>query len=56
MHLERAGSFVIAHDNPVERARLNFILEDTHPPYSVIETLAAGQNEDGGFPAFWPGR
>jgi hypothetical protein len=46
-------SYVEKHGNPVEKARLAFLLNGTSPSKQVIQEFFAGQGEDGGWPAKW---
>lgn len=49
--IDAAIGYVVAHGDPVERARLSFLLNDTVPPPHVVERITAGQATEGGWPA-----
>jgi hypothetical protein len=49
--IDAAIGYVVAHGDPVERARLSFLRAGTAPPPHVIERIAAGQTPSGGWPA-----
>ena len=49
--IDAAIGYVVAHGNPVERARLTFLRTGAPPPPYTIEKIAAGQTEAGGWPA-----
>jgi len=46
-------SYIEKHGNPVEKARLAFLLKGTPPSREVVSELFADQCEDGGWPAKW---
>jgi hypothetical protein len=49
--IDAAIGYVVAHGDPVERARLSFLRTGAPPPPHVIERIAAGQTASGGWPA-----
>jgi hypothetical protein len=49
--IDAAIGYVIAHGDPVERARLAFLRNGAPSPPHIIERIAAGQTFDGGWPA-----
>jgi Prenyltransferase and squalene oxidase repeat len=49
--IDAAIGYVVAHGDPVERARLSFLRSGAPPPPHIIERIAAGQTGDGGWPA-----
>ena len=49
--IDAAIGYVVAHGDPVERARLAFLLNGTVPPPHIIERITAGQTPEGGWPA-----
>src|SRR3954453_19732868 len=49
--IDAAIGYVVAHGDPVERARLSFLRTGAPPPPHIIERLAAGQTAAGGWPA-----
>jgi hypothetical protein len=49
--IDAAIGYVIAHGDPVERARLAFLRSGAPPPPHIVERIAAGQTFDGGWPA-----
>lgn len=48
--IEAAIGYVVAHGDPVERARLSFLRTGAPPPPHIIERIAAGQIAGGGWP------
>ena len=53
--LDAAIGFVVAHGDPVDRARLSWLRSGAVPPPEVFEKVEMGQTRDGGWPAFWAG-
>jgi hypothetical protein len=49
--IDAAIGYVVAHGDPVERARLSFLRTGAPPPPHIIERIAAGQTAEGGWPA-----
>ena len=49
--IDAAIGYVVAHGDPVERARLSFLRTGAPPPPHIIERIAAGQMPGGGWPA-----
>jgi hypothetical protein len=49
--IDAAIGYVVAHGDPVERARLSFLRTGAPPPPHIIERIAAGQTDAGGWPA-----
>jgi hypothetical protein len=49
--IDAAIGYVIAHGDPVERARLSYLRTGAPPPPHIIERIAAGQTPAGGWPA-----
>jgi hypothetical protein len=48
--IDAAIGYVVAHGDPVERARLSFLRTGAPPPPHIIERIAAGQTDAGGWP------
>jgi hypothetical protein len=53
--LDAAIGFVVAHGDPVDRARLSWLRSRAVPPPEVLDKVEIGQTRDGGWPAFWAG-
>lgn len=53
--LNAAIGFVVAHGDPVDRARLSWLCAGTPPPPETLDTVEVGQAPDGGWPAVWAG-
>jgi hypothetical protein len=53
MNIQAAISFVRANGDPVERARLDYLLIGTPPDRVIVRQLFAGQRADGGWNPFW---
>ncbi len=53
MNVEAAITFARSTGNPVEQARLQYVLDGSIPPPEVRLQLFAGQREDGGWSPFW---
>jgi hypothetical protein len=49
--IDAAVGYVVAHGDPVERARLSYLRTRMTPPRQVIERITAGQTPSGGWPA-----
>ncbi len=49
--IDAAIGYVVAHGDPVERARLSYLRTGAPPPPHIIERIAAGQAPEGGWPA-----
>jgi hypothetical protein len=49
--IDAAIGYVIAHGDPVERARLSFLRTRQTPPAPIIERIFIGQLDGGGWPA-----
>jgi hypothetical protein len=49
--IDAAIGYVVAHGDPVERARLSFLRTGQPPPPHIVERIAAGQVAAGGWPA-----
>ncbi|GAA0535114.1 hypothetical protein GCM10010172_15300 [Paractinoplanes ferrugineus] len=49
--IDAAIGYVVAHGDPVERARLSFLRTRQAPPQHIVERIAAGQTAAGGWPA-----
>src|SRR5689334_10143655 len=53
--LDAAIGYVVAHGDPVERARLSWLRTGVAPPPEVLDKVEQGQTAGGGWPAFWAG-
>ncbi|MFI5935822.1 squalene--hopene cyclase [Actinoplanes sp. NPDC051494] len=49
--IDAAIGYVVAHGDPIERARLSFLRAGTPPPPSVLDTIGREQTGAGGWPA-----
>jgi hypothetical protein len=49
--IDAAIGYVVAHGDPVERARLSYLRTGQSPPPHIVERIAAGQTASGGWPA-----
>ena len=49
--IDAAIGYVVAHGDPVERARLSFLRTRQTPPAPIIERIFIGQLDGGGWPA-----
>jgi hypothetical protein len=49
--IDAAIGYVVAHGDPVERARLSFLRAGTQPAQQIIDRIAEGQMASGGWPA-----
>lgn len=53
--IDAAIGFVVAHGDPVERARLSWLRTGTPSPPEILAAAEVGQAPDGGWPAVWAG-
>jgi hypothetical protein len=53
--LDAATGYVVAHGDPVDRARLSWLRTGVAPPSEVLDEVELGQTPEGGWPAFWAG-
>jgi hypothetical protein len=51
--LDAAIGFVVAHGDPVDRARLSYLRSGVPAPAEVCDKAEVGQALDGGWPALW---
>ena len=49
--IDAAIGYVVAHGDPVERARLSYLRTGQPAPQEVVDRIAAGQMPEGGWPA-----
>ncbi|WP_127545611.1 prenyltransferase/squalene oxidase repeat-containing protein [Actinoplanes sp. OR16] len=49
--IDAAIGYVVAHGDPVERARLSYLRTGQPAPEDVVDRIAAGQMPEGGWPA-----
>jgi hypothetical protein len=49
--IDAAIGYVVAHGDPVERARLSYLRAGTPPPPAALERIEIGQTPAGGWPA-----
>jgi hypothetical protein len=49
--IDAAIGYVVAHGDPVERARLSYLRAGAPPPATVLERIGTGQTAAGGWPA-----
>jgi hypothetical protein len=49
--IDAAIGYVVAHGDPVERARLSFLRTGAQPAQQIIDRIAEGQMASGGWPA-----
>ena len=54
--IDAAIGYVVAHGDPIERARLSYLRTLQQPPKELVERIAAGQTEAGGWPASGDGK
>lgn len=54
--VEAAMGYVIAHGDPVDRARLEWLRSHTEPGEDVFDQVESGQAARGGWPALWDSR
>ena len=53
--IDGAIGYVVAHGDPVDRARLSYLRSGLAPPADVLAKAEMGQAPGGGWPAFWAG-
>jgi squalene cyclase len=53
IHIQSAAAFVNSHGDATEQARLRYLLNGERPSQAAVNTLLAGQREDGGWAPFW---
>src|SRR6266540_2360815 len=53
--IDGAIGYVVAHGDPVDRARLSYLRSGIAPPAEVLAKVEMGQAARGGWPAFWAG-
>src|SRR2546421_7381961 len=53
--IDGAIGYVVAHGDPVDRARLSSLRSGIAPPAEVVTKPELGQAPGGGWPAFWAG-
>jgi hypothetical protein len=53
--IDGAVGYVVAHGDPVDRARLSWLRSGVAPQADVSARAEMGQAPDGGWPAFWGG-
>jgi Prenyltransferase and squalene oxidase repeat len=53
--IDAAIGYVVAHGDPVDRARLSYLRTGAVPAPETIEKTEMGQTPGGGWPAFWGG-
>jgi hypothetical protein len=53
--IDGAIGYVVAHGDPVDRARLSYLRSGIAPPAEVLAKAEMGQAPGGGWPAFWAG-
>jgi hypothetical protein len=51
--IDAAIGFVVAHGDPVDRARLSWLRAGTPAPPQILDEAEVGQAPGGGWPAFW---
>src|SRR3954454_7432581 len=49
--IDAAIGYVVAHGDPVERARLSYLRTGQRPDPAIIDRIVSGQTESGGWPA-----
>jgi hypothetical protein len=49
--MDAAIGYVVAHGDPVERARLSFLRTGQDPPEEILSRIGSGQTAEGGWPA-----
>ncbi|HEV7961745.1 MAG TPA: squalene--hopene cyclase, partial [Actinoplanes sp.] len=49
--IDAAIGYVVAHGDPVERARLSYLRAGAAPPSEVVQRITAEQTPSGGWPA-----
>jgi hypothetical protein len=50
--IDAAIGYVVAHGDPVDRARLSYLRARTTPPQDMLDRIQAGETAAGGWPAF----
>ena len=53
--IDGAIGYVVAHGDPVDRARLSYLRSGAAPPPEAVAKAEMGQAPGGGWPAFWAG-
>jgi len=53
MDTRLAIAFVAHHGDPIEQARLRYLLSREHPAQETVAHLLSGQRPDGGWAPFW---
>ena len=53
--IDGAIGYVVAHGDPVDRARLSYLRSGAAPPPDAVAKAEMGQAPGGGWPAFWAG-
>src|SRR2546421_8047062 len=53
--IDGAIGYVVAHGDPVDRARLSWLRSGAAPPPEVLTKAEMGQAPAGGWPGFWAG-
>jgi hypothetical protein len=53
--IDGAIGYVVAHGDPVDRARLSYLRSGIEPPPEVLAKVEMGDAPAGGWPAFWAG-
>src|SRR6266571_1829629 len=53
--IDGAIGYVVAHGDPVDRARLSYLRSGLAPPADVLAKAEMGEAPGGGWPAFWAG-
>jgi len=53
VNLDKAEEFIRSAGNPIEQARLAYLLSRARPSPEVTDRLFAGQRSDGGWAPFW---
>src|SRR2546423_3381125 len=53
--IDGAIGYVVAHGDPVDRARLSYLRSGIAPPAEALDKAELGQAPGGGWPAFWAG-
>lgn len=53
MNIQAAIDFIRANGDPVEQARLSYLLDNAPPSQVITQQMFAGQRADGGWSPFW---